>query len=821
MYRTNQFNQYRNPLKFAIPFARLIPVNSDDGEKKMAIVLNKDGSMQTTWNYCGPDLGATVSEELAQITQQLNHNFMTIDSGFVFYFEADRHPSTAYRTDSYFPDPLTQYIDEERQQFFSADQHYISNFYCTLYWVPPTDTEDRMNELIVEGRKHKDPSVEDQIQKFKEMADKIIASFRLQQIPSTYLDEDETLTYLHSTISDNDRTLKMPPKPMLLDQLMYDSPLYGGLTPRLGKKHLRVVTPTKFAAGTAFGFFDALNQLNFSYRWVSRYYCLSKPDSINDLEKVKKQWYGKIKPLMSMVKEIVLDKESSGNENVNAAQKFDETKDAIAAVENDTTSYGYYSTAIVIMDDTMEGVEAKAKEVVNLLMALGLNAKSEGLNAIDAWMGTIPGNVGRFVRRPIISTGNLVHMMPLSNIWAGTNENKCLDGPPLLYTQTAGNTPFRMNLHVHDVGHSMMVGRTGGGKSVHLNLIEAQWRKYKNAKVFIFDKGASSIALTLGVGGSFYDLGNEKQGNISFQPLRNVDDPQEMVWLLGWIKDFLECTHFTVKAEHSAKILAALKTIAADPNPKYRRMTNFVRIIQDQALQVALNPLCTGGPYGNIFDSTNETLNFGNWQTFEMEKLMGQKEIIGSTLMYIFHRIEQALDGSPTIIVLDECWVFFSNEQFSKKIAEWLRVLRKSNASVLFATQQIEDIVNSPIFDTVNTNCSTKIFLPDKRSITPEVLDVYRKFGLNRRQVDIINQATLKQDYYYNSILGARLYNLALGACPITMAFIAVNTQDVKEAKRLMHTVPLANFRREWLKYKKIDVVEEDIDEAEKWQMEE
>ena len=145
-------------------------------------------------------------------------------------------------------------------------------------------------------------------------------------------------------------------------------------------------------------------------------------------------------------------------------------------------------------------------------------------------------------------------------------------------------------------------------------------------------------------------------------------------------------------------------------------------------------------------------------------RLMATPAIVGSTLMYIFHRIEQSLTGAPTLIILDECWVFFDNEQFAQKIREWLKVLRKANASVVFATQSLTDIVESPIFSTVLESCPSQIFLPNDKALEESLKEKYFMFGLNQRQVEIIAGAVKKKQYYYVSPLGCRLYDLALGA---------------------------------------------------------
>lgn len=797
-----------------MPYAKIMPIRALGETVDAALVLNKDGSMQTTWSYVGPDLASSTPDELAYITQTLNNTLSSIDTGFVLYFEAQRHRSTDYGTNVFFPDPLTKFIDEERRAFFQSGEHFESEYYCTLYWMPPTDTQDRMADMMIEGKQHHETTISDVIEKFLKASDQLISIFKQDGIPSNYLDVDEMLTYLHATVSDHRQKLKLPEQPILLDKFIYDTPLYGGLAPKLGKKHLRVVTPTKYPGSSVFGFFDVLNSLNFEYRWVTRFYCLGKLDSISQLEGVKRQWYGKIKPMMSMIKETFTGNTSAANNNVNAEIKYNEVKDAITAVENDTTTYGYYSTELIIMEEDEARADAEAKIVVNTFLSMNLQAKSEGLNCIDAWMGSIPGNVGHFIRRPIVSCGNLIHMLPISNIWAGPEENKHLQGPPLIYGETRGNTPFRLNLHIRDLGHSMLLGQSGGGKSVHLNLIEAQFRKYKDARVFIFDKGSSSIALTLGVGGDFYDLGNESAEGVSFQPLLRADDINEQQWLLGWLSDFIESENVKMTPELTHKLLVGLQTVAAYPDSKLRRMTNLMNAVNDQDLKIALQPLTISGAYGRIFDADEEKLNFSSWQTFEMEKIMQMKQVVGTTLMYIFHRIEQNLDGSPTLIVLDECWVFFQNEQFAKKIQEWLRVLRKANASVLFATQEIEAVIKSPIFDTINTNCATKIFLPDNRGLTPEIFEAYAKFGLNRTQVNILHNAQVKHDYYYFSTQGARLYDLALEACPLNLAYVGVNAKDVRKAKELMQSVPREQFNIEWLKYKHLAIEADNTDTA-------
>ena len=796
MYRLDRFLIKSEPLKYTLPWARIIPGSP-------TIVLNKDGSIQTTFNYRGPDLDSAIKEQLSVITQKLNAAFMSLDTGWVMFFESQRVPSTDYPTDSYFPDPITKIMDDERKEFFSGgDSHFESDYYATLYWMPPNDHEGRLRSFVVEGKKQKGLTEDDYLVAFRTVVEEVYKAFFACQIPCEILSADEMVSYLYSKISMHRRKLKLPKHPLLLDQFLCDSALSGGLEPRLGSKHMRVITIIGYMDNTIFGIFDNLNLQNFSYRWISRYYCLGKLDALNEVNKKTREWKAKFKGVMDMVREFASGQEDNNNINQTAVTKYQQAKTAETWIESDITSYGYYTSCIVVLADSPDEADVRAKAVVQTINNIGFKAKIEDLNSVDAWMGTLPGNVGRNVRRHLVSCTNLIHMMPLSTIWAGASRNKHLDGPPLLYTQTSGNTPFRLSLHVGDVGHTLVVGPTGAGKSVFLNMVEASFRKYKDARVFVFDKGASNYVLTRGVGGTFFDLGNEESGALSFQPLAMIDNDKERQWALEWICDYVRQENLEITPERKQLIWDALEAVATSyvgENKRLRRMTNLVNAIQSEELKKALAPLCSGGPYGRIFDSDVDNLQLGSWQTFEMEKLMNTPQIVGTTLMYIFHRIEQSLKGEPTIIVLDECWVFFDNEQFAAKIREWLKVLRKANASVIFATQSITDIVNSPIFHTVLDSCYSRIFLPNNDALEEKTKENYGLFGLNRRQIEIIASATKKLHYYYVSSYGSRLFQLALDACPVSLAYVAVNTEGVIAAKEIFREYGAEGFNRRWL----------------------
>ena len=326
--------------------------------------------------------------------------------------------------------------------------------------------------------------------------------------------------------------------------------------------------------------------------------------------------------------------------------------------------------------------------------------------------------------------------------------------------ETGGNTPFRYSTHVGDVGHTLILGPTGAGKSTLLNIIEAQFLRYPNAQVYIFDKGGSSAALTAGVGGDHYHLGTEDSG-LSFQPLGSVNDDAQKKWALEWLTAIAARENVSITPEVKRTIWDALQSLAATPKAQ-RTMEALIVYLQSKELRDAFEPFTYRGAYGKLLDNADESLHFSRWQTFEMEHLMDSPSVVAPVLSYLFHRLAERFDGSPTLLVLDEAWLFLDHPIFASKIREWLKTLRKQNVSVIFATQSLSDVHQSSIAPTIKEACFTKIYLPNAVALQPDATECYRLFGLNDRQVEILAFSTPKQDYYYTSPKGNRLFQLAL-----------------------------------------------------------
>ncbi len=227
---------------------------------------------------------------------------------------------------------------------------------------------------------------------------------------------------------------------------------------------------------------------------------------------------------------------------------------------------------------------------------------------MEAWLGSLPGHVYANVRQPLIHTLNLAHLMPLSSVWAGPKRNDHLDGPPLFHAETSGSTPFRFSTHVGDVGHMLIVGPTGAGKSVLLALMAMQFRRYADAQVYVFDKGNSARAAILAMGGAHHELGSD--GALAFQPLIGIDDPAERSWAAEWIGTLLDHEKIALTPEVKETLWSALTSLASAP-PAERTLTGLSVLLQSNALKSALLPYTLEGPFGRLLDAAEDQSRAG------------------------------------------------------------------------------------------------------------------------------------------------------------------------------------------------------------------
>ena len=495
------------------------------------IVLNKDGSFQRTVRYRGPDLDSATEAELMSAASRINNVLKRFGSGWALCFDATRIAASDYPR-SQFPDAVSWLVDEERRASFEGaseaasddttnqrGQHFESISHLTLVYLPPAERVSSLEGLFLEdsdeeatpsktrwrlfrrynasrpdapaeantrqNRNARDVSLppkaragryRDQLQRFVQETDRAIdlLSSILPEIAA--LDDQETLTYLHSCVSTKRHPVSVPNIPAYLDAFISDEPLTGGLSPAIGRSHLRTITVLGFPAVTFPGVLDDLNRLGVAYRWTTRFLPLDRTQAHSALSRYRRQWFAKRKSLGAILKEVMFN-EQAALLDTDANNKANDADVALQELGDDLVSFGYVTTTVTVHDEDAHAADEKIRAVERTINSRGFTTIRETVNAVEAWLGGLPGQAYANLRQPIVHTLNLAHMCPLSAVWAGPERCEHLDGPPLLLAKTKGATPFRLSLHVGDVGHSLIVGPTGAGKSVLLSILALQFRR--------------------------------------------------------------------------------------------------------------------------------------------------------------------------------------------------------------------------------------------------------------------------------------------------------------------------------------------------------
>ena len=649
------------------------------------VVLNKDGSFQRTACFRGPDLDSATQGELIATTARLNNALRRLGSGWALFVEAERRPAADY-PHSDFPEPLSWLVDEERRATFEeSGNHFESGYHLTLQYLPPEESRARAAKMLYENTPTQGVDWRERLSAFVAETDRIYDLLDGVMPEIAWLDDSQTLTYLHATVSTHRYRVGVPEVPFHLDALLADAPLVGGLAPMLGDQHLRVVTVRGFPTSTWPGILDDLNRLGFAYRWSTRFLCMDKAEAEKELGRLRRQWFAKRKNVLALLRETIFQQESP-LVDTDASNKSADADAALQELGSDQVAFGYVTATVTVQDVDANAADEKLRMVERVIQGRGFVTIPETLNAVEAWLSSVPGNAYANVRQPIVSTLNLAHLMPVSAVWAGPEKNDHLDGPPLIVTRTEGATPFRLVTHIGDVGHTLVAGPTGMGKSVLLATLAMQFRRYPGSRIFAFDMGRSMRATILGLGGEHYDLGAD--GAIAFQPLARIDREGYRTWAGEWVEGRLRHEGIAVGPDEKAAIWSALVSLAGAP-VEQRTLTGLSVLLQSNVLRQALAPYVLGGAHGKLLDADRDRLGRGDVQGFEMEELMHSKAAVLAVLGYLFARFDERFDGAPTLLILDEAWLFLDDPVFAARIRQWLKTLRKKNVSVIFATQSL------------------------------------------------------------------------------------------------------------------------------------
>lgn len=421
---------------------------------------------------------------------------------------------------------------------------------------------------------------------------------------------------------------------------------------------------------------------------------------------------------------------SAEDEALSLRDELVAAKDEVAAGR---AVYGEHHTTIAVQGSSPEDVDLGLAEVSAALADLGIVAVREDIALEPAFWAQMPGNFHYIARRALISSRNFASLASLHNFASGSaHANHWGSAVSLLETTAAG--PYFFNFHHGDLGNFTVIGPSGSGKTVILNYLLAQARRF-DPRIIFFDKDRGAELFIRAIGGSYDRLHPDQPAGLN--PLQLDDNPGNRQFLSQW----LAMLAGGVDSEEAEDIADAVDASFAQP-VELRRLRYLVQLLRGRRrpttvdLYARLRPWWGEGARAWLFDNDFDRTDLGARVVgFDMSAILDDPVSRTPTMDYLFHRVEERLDGTPTIITVDEGWKTLDDDVFVLRIKDWEKTIRKRNGIVGFATQSAQDALESRIASAVIEQAATQIFTVNPKARAEHYCD---GFGLTGHELSLI-----------------------------------------------------------------------------------
>ncbi|MCC8417650.1 MAG: VirB4 family type IV secretion/conjugal transfer ATPase [Rickettsia endosymbiont of Bryobia graminum] len=636
------------------------------------------------------------------------------------------------------PNDFTSYLANEWHKKHAGAQSFFNELYVSILYKPDKAGAAAIEYFLKLLRQKSDKSawgndMKEMYESLLEMSSRVINTFRsygatllgVKKSKSGYY--CEMLEFLGTLVNCGSSMPMVVPR-NTIDQYISTHRLFFGsrsIEARgpTGKRYAGIISVQEYAPHTSAGIFDSFLQMPFEFIMTQSFMFANRTIAVQSMQLQQNQMIQSGDKAVSQIAEIsqALDMATSGE-----------------------IGFGNHHFSLLCCDSNLKTLEDTLSMASVELSNCGIQPVREKINMEPSYWGQLPGNMDYIVRGCTINTLNLASFASMHNYPMGKVSNNHW-GEYVTVLDTTSGTPFYFNFHVRDVGHSLIIGPTGAGKTVLMNFLCAQAQKFK-PRMFFFDKDCGAEIFIRALGGVYTVI--DPGGGCGFNPLQLDDTSENRTFILEWLKVLVSSNGERVTFEDN-RILSQAVSGNFRLEKKDRRLKNviaFLGIDGPGSLVGRISMWVGNGSHAKVFDNEVDKIDLNKARIFgfDMTELLKDPISLAPVLLYIFHRINISLDGQRTMIVLDEAWALIDNPIFAPKIKDWLKVLRKLNTFVIFATQSVEDAAKSQISDTLIQQTATQIFLPNLKATS-----VYRSaFMLSQREYTLIKTTDPSTRYF-------------------------------------------------------------------------
>lgn len=484
----------------------------------------------------------------------------------------------------------------------------------------------------------------------------------------------------------------------------------------------------------------------------------------------------------------------------------DDAQQALVEVTASDVAFGYYNMTFLALGDSPQEVTRCADFISSTLRAGGYTITRERQGLMSAFLGTLPGNTKTLLRRYLASSANVADLCPIRTISKGETSHALFsrvlnrEVPAHVRFMTPYGIPFDFNTHAEDLGHAVVIGGSGSGKTTVMGLFVSQFQKFYPCRTFIFDKDHSMGLLSVLHGGTHIDMAATQGRGPRINPVRRMLSDGEDRALVRWLGVLFASNDATLTAEDQEDLSSRIQQLKTLPESSWRLGTLYSLVSgTNKRLALKMAPYVdrsddegsfAKGAFADVFDNEDDTFNLGQIVCMETGKLLQSPQIAAPFMDYAFYCIERELDGqTPTMIYVEEAWYMLANPMFEEKINDWLRTFRKKRAFVVFATQSPEELTRLKSWAAFVSNVPTRIFLPAINDSVTALAPIYRQlFNLNDAQLGLLSSAVPKRDYLLLKPGMTRLVQASMPKILIAMNEGAANSSVRERAYELSAT---------------------------------
>lgn len=667
-----------------------------------------------------------------------NNLLKSMSSGnFSLYFHTIRRTESGF-PDGDMPEGFSDELNKAWMNKHNDSQCFVNEHYLTIIRGPNTGAISSIQNTLVKLQHQADRSswesfMNDAFEELEEMTERILTGFAtygaelLEIVETENGFNSEILEFLARIVNCGYSQPFMIPlgeisRHILLNRIYFGSKSIEVHTP-FGTKYCGVVSIKEYRPSTYASIIDNFMKLPFELIISQSFSFIDRMIAISSMQLQQRR-------LMQ-------------SEDV-AQSQIQDIDEALDSAMSGTFAFGLHHLTVLCIHDNLKQLETALSLASVELSNSGITGVREKINLEPAFWAQLPGNNEYMARRSTVNTLNIASFASFHNYPTG-KRNKNHWGNALTVLNTTSGTPYFFNFHVRDVGHTMIIGPTGAGKTVLLNFLCAQAQKFR-PKLFFFDKDRGAEIFVRAVGGTYIIPSPAKVSG--FNPFKLADTMENRKFLIEFLKTLVTNDIKSLPAHEIDRINEAVEGNFKIPREKriLRNLAPFLGLSGPGTLAGRLAKWHSNGSHAKLFDNAEDLIDFDSSRTFgiEMSYILQDKESIGPVLLYLFHRIQSSITGVPTMIVLDEAWALIDNPVFAPKIKDWLKVMRKLNTMVVFATQSVEDATKSDISDTLVQQTATQIFLPNLKA-TPAYRNIFR---LSEREFNIVRTTDPSSRYF-------------------------------------------------------------------------